>query len=133
MPVLAFGDAGLRDVDAYLTAVGSVDQFGKRATLVAVHLQVKHGFVFRQIAEIGREEALGEAVSRNLRNHQRLRQPGELMQQIYDFAECGMEGRRDIAVTAIIFANCFHSVEFAVVFFALEGKEHLLHEVIDVK
>ncbi len=80
MPVLAFGDAGLGDVDAHLTAAGSVDEFCERAAPVDVHFQVEDRLFFGQVAEIGREKTFGETVGRNLGYHQRLRHFGELMQ-----------------------------------------------------
>ena len=70
VPVLAFGDAGLGNVDADLATIGSVDQFSERAAVVAVHFEIEYSLVFRQIAEIGREKTFGEAVGRNLRYHQ---------------------------------------------------------------
>ena len=53
VPVLALCNTGLGDVDAYLSAIGGVDKLGKRAAVVAVHLQVENGLVGGQIAQIG--------------------------------------------------------------------------------
>lgn len=41
MPMLALGDAGLGDVDAYLSAVEGVDEFGERTAGIDVHLQIE--------------------------------------------------------------------------------------------
>lgn len=41
VPMLALGDAGLGDVDAYLSAVEGVNQFGERAAGIDVHLQIE--------------------------------------------------------------------------------------------
>ena len=38
VPMLTFGDAGLGDVDAYLSAVEGVDQFCERTSIIDVHL-----------------------------------------------------------------------------------------------
>ena len=41
VPMLTFGDAGLGDVDAYLSAVEGVDQFGERTAGIDVHFQIE--------------------------------------------------------------------------------------------
>ena len=38
VPMLALGDAGLGDVDAYLSTVEGVDEFGERAAGIDIHL-----------------------------------------------------------------------------------------------
>ena len=72
VPVLALGDAGLGDVDTYLTGVERVHQLGEGAAVVGVHIQSEGGFLVRQVAEIGAVELLGKAAGRNLGNHQGL-------------------------------------------------------------
>ena len=47
--MLALGDAGLGDVDAYLSAVEGVDEFGERTTLVNIHLQVEDGLFLGKV------------------------------------------------------------------------------------
>ena len=49
VPMLALGDAGLGDVDAYLSAVEGVDEFGERTTLVNIHLQVEDGLFLGKV------------------------------------------------------------------------------------
>ena len=49
VPMLAFGDARLGYVYAYLTAVKGVYKFGKRAAIIYVHLQVEDSLLLRKI------------------------------------------------------------------------------------
>ena len=41
VPMLTLGDAGLGDVDAYLSAVEGVNQFGERSTWIYIHFQIE--------------------------------------------------------------------------------------------
>lgn len=133
VPVLALGDAGLGDVDTHLPALGSVDELGKRAALVDVHLQVEHCLFLRQIRKIGREQALREAIGRNLGNHQRLRHFGKLMQQVDNLAKSYMECCRNGTVATVLFDNGLHAVEFAVMLLTLQREYHLVDEVVDIE
>lgn len=49
VPMLALGDAGLGDVDAYLSAVEGVNQFGERAAGIDVHLQIEDGLFLGKV------------------------------------------------------------------------------------
>lgn len=49
VPMLALGDTRLRDVDAHLSAVEGVDEFGERTTLVNIHLQVEDGLFLGKV------------------------------------------------------------------------------------
>ena len=49
VPMLSLGDAGLGDVDAYLSAVEGVNQFGERSTGIDVHLQVEDGLFLGKV------------------------------------------------------------------------------------
>ena len=70
MPMLAFGDAGFGDIDADLTTIQCMHQFRETAAVIDIHLQRECYFLFRQVAEVGRVEFLGEAVGGDLRNRQ---------------------------------------------------------------
>ena len=70
MPVLAFCDARLRNVDTNLTAIEGMDEFGEGSTLIDIHLQRESDFFFLEIREIGAIEFLGETASGYLGNHQ---------------------------------------------------------------
>ena len=49
MPMLSLGDTGLGDVDAHLSAVEGVNQFGERSTGIDVHLQVEDGLFLGKV------------------------------------------------------------------------------------
>lgn len=49
MPMLSLGDTWLRDVNAHLSAVEGVDEFGERTTLVNIHLQVEDGLFLGKV------------------------------------------------------------------------------------
>ena len=49
VPMLTFGDAGLGDVDAYLSAVEGVDQFGERSTWIYIHFQIEDGLFLGKV------------------------------------------------------------------------------------
>ena len=100
MPMLSLGDAGFGDVDAYLSAVEGVDEFGERTTLVNIHLQVEDGLFFGQVAQEGAIETLGKGVGGDLGNHQCLGHIGKLMEQGHDFTKRSFVSDRAIAVLA---------------------------------
>lgn len=138
VPMLSFRDTGLGNIDAYLTATGRMDQFGERAAVIDVHLQVKHGFVLGQIAQIGRQQPLCKAIGRYLGNHQRPGHGGKSMQHIDNLTESGPESCRDIAVSPTLALPARDgsrglAVERAVMFATLQGKDHLLDEVVDIE
>lgn len=49
VPMLTFGDTRLRDVDAYLSAVEGVNQFGERTASIDVHLQIEDGLFLGKV------------------------------------------------------------------------------------
>lgn len=58
--MLALGDAWLGDVDADLSTREGVDEFGKGATVIDIHLEVEDGFLFWEVAQEGGIKSLGE-------------------------------------------------------------------------
>ena len=54
MPVLALGYARFADVDRELPVVGSLQEFGETATIIAIHLQIKGNLAFGKIGYIHR-------------------------------------------------------------------------------
>ncbi len=59
MPMLSFRDAGLRDVDGHLTAVGGMHQLRKAAPVVAVHLHGILELLLGQVGQVQRKQLLG--------------------------------------------------------------------------
>ena len=49
VPMFTLGDTWLRDVDAYLSAVEGVNQFGERTAGIDVHLQVEDGLFLGKV------------------------------------------------------------------------------------
>lgn len=155
VPMLTLGDTGLGDVDAYLSAIEGVDEFGERTAGINVHLQVEDGLFFGQVAQKGAIETLGKGVGGDLGNHQGLGHIGKLMEQVHDLAEGRLVGDGAIAVAAYFFEHRFHrlnrffiiratcgitihgndfqAVKLAMVLLALQGVDHLFHKVIDVE
>ena len=153
VPVLALGDAGLGDVDGDLTCIERMDQLCKRASVIHVHLEREGGFFLREVAEVGAVEFLGEAAGGDLGDGEGLGLGGELVEQVYNFAEGGFVGGGDVAVAAnfvilrrnrrIQILRCAQddrgsgnngeAVEFAAMLLAFEAGDHFVHEVIDVE
>ena len=155
MPMLSLGDTGLGDVDAHLSAVEGVDKFGERAAGIDVHLQVEDSFFFGQVAQEGATETLCKRVGGDFWNHQCLGHIGKLIEQVHDFTKRSFVSDRAIAVAAyfsehrfhrlnrffIIRATCgitihgddFQAVKLAMVLLTLQGADHFLYKVIDVK
>ena len=99
VPMLSFSDAWLADVDANLATVQGVNKFGEATTVIHVHLQWESDFLFRKIAEISAVELFGEAVGRNLRNHQGLWLGSKLLQQVNNATQGDFVSGRNIAVS----------------------------------
>ena len=61
VPVLAFGDARLGNVDGHLAGVQRMHKLRETAAVVHVHLQREGYLLFGKIAEVGAVEFLGKA------------------------------------------------------------------------
>ena len=99
VPMLTFGDAGLADVDADLSAVEGMNQLGKATAVIDVHLQREGSLLVRQVAEVGAVKLLGEAVGRDFGDHQSLWLGSEGLKEVNYFAEGGFVGDGAVAVT----------------------------------
>ena len=136
VPVLALGDAGLGDVDAHLSAVGTVEEFGERAAGIDVHGHVVDGFLFGQITEVRGHEFVPQAAFGLLHHVEAVGVgccAGAVVDDVHDVAEGGPVGHGDVAVAAVGGGNGFDAVKLAVVFFAREGGDHFVHEVVDIE
>jgi len=80
-----------------------VNKLGEAAAAVGVHLKVEYGLLFRQIAEVCREQAFGKAVGWYFGYHQRGRHGGKLFEQPDNLTEGDVERCRHGAVTAVGF------------------------------
>ena len=77
VPMLSFGDAWFADVDAYLTAVQSMDELCERASVVDIHLERECDLLFWQIAQVCAVELLCKGVLWDLWDHEGLWLVGE--------------------------------------------------------
>ena len=105
VPVLPLGDTGPGDIDADLTALWCVDKFSETASVIAIHLKVKHGFLLGKIREIRGVKTLGEAVGRYLGYHQCRGHFRKLMQEVHNLAERDMKRHRHRTVTVKTVCN----------------------------
>ena len=133
VPVLSLGDARTTDVDAHLTAVGSVYQFRKGATVVHVHLQGILKLIRRQIGQVQGIQLLGKAAVRHLGHHERSRLCLELLQQVHDLSQRNLVGHGDAAVATVCFQNSLYTVKFTVLFLALQQVKHSFYEIVNVQ
>ena len=153
VPVFALGDSRLGHVHAELAAVHRLQEFGKAAASIHVHLEREAHLFLGQVAQVSRIELFREAVVRDFGHHQRLRLVVELVQQIHDGAELDFVDRRDVAIQmhwilrlrATRFAqddtpggvplnrNNLNSIKGTVVFSALQRGYHLGDKVVDVE
>ena len=79
VPVLAFSDARLTDINANLSGVVSVYKLSEGATIIHIHLEREGGLLFGKVTEIRAVEFLGEGAGRNLGNHESLGLFGETL------------------------------------------------------
>ena len=102
MPMLSFGDARLRDVNAHLTTFERVNQFGERTSWVVIHLVVIDCFLLGKITQIGCHEFVAEGPLRQF-NHVDAILVGccicTLMDDVNDFAKGGFMGDGTVAVS----------------------------------
>ena len=133
MPVLPLRDARLGDVDAHLSAVQRMHQFGERPSLIDIHLKVKGRLLVRQIAQIGAVQLLCKRTRRNLRYHQRLGLLRKALQQRDDLSQRRLVRNWHIAIPAIGLWQYLQPIELTMMLPALQGGHHLVHEVIDIQ
>lgn len=97
VPVVALGDAGPRDVDRDLAALGRAQELRERAAPVHVGLEAI-GAVARLV--VGQERApelLGEGPLRKVGHRERLAAVSETVEQVDDLAQGLHVGLRDVA------------------------------------
>ena len=133
VPVLSLGDARTTDVDAHLTAVGSVYQFRKGATVVYVHLEGVLEFVGGQIGQVQGVKLLGKRAIRHLGHHERSRLCLELLQQIHNLPQRDLVGHGNAAVTTICLQNSLHTIKLTVLLLAFQQVKHSLYQIVDVQ
>ena len=141
VPMLAFRDARLGNVDAYLTAIQRVYQLGKRPARIHVHLQIENRLFFRQVAEECGHQAITQTVLRHFesrrRSFRRIRHGTyctcAFIYGINDFSKRGLVSDRTIAITSFSRWQYVKSLEFAMMFLTFERADHLLDQIVNVE
>lgn len=131
VPVVALGDAGPRDVDGDLAALGRTQELRERAAVVHVGPEAV-GEVPRLV--VGQErtpELLGEGALRQVGHRERLAAVAEAVEQADDLAQglhvgVGHE-------TELVAFNALEAVVAAAVLLPQQRAQHLVHEVVDVE
>jgi len=119
VPVVAFGDAGLGDVDADLSPVGRAQEFGEAAAGVNIHLQVVGKLLGRQIGEPGAVE-FGDQGAREIRDTKRCTDLGEA------FYGVGDEAQRRL----VVHGN--HTIVAGAGLVPVQRPYHLVDQVVDM-
>ena len=131
VPVAALGDAGPRDVDGDLAALGRAKELRERAAAVDIGLQAI-GEVPRLV--VGQERApelLGEGPIRQVGHRERLAAVPEAVEQVDDLAQGLHVGPGDVA--EIIALDALQPLVAAAVLTPQQGAQHLADEVVDIE
>lgn len=131
VPVVALGDAGLRNVDGNLPALRRAQELGERAAVIDIRLEAV-GEVPRLV--VGQERApelLGEGPLRKVGDGKRLAAVAEAAQQVDDLAQGLHVGVGDVA--EIIAVDALQPLVAAAVLLTQQGAQHLIDQVVDVE
>ena len=131
VPVVALGDAGPRDVDGDLAALGRSQELRERAAVVHVGLQAV-GEVARLV--VGQERApelLGEGALRKVGDGKRLAAVAEAAEQVDDLAQGLHVGPGDVAEPVAL--DALEALVAAAVLLPQQGAQHLADQVVDVE
>ena len=131
VPVVALGDAGLRDVDGDLAALRRAQELGERAAVIHVRLEAV-GEVPRLV--VGQERApelLGEGALRQVGHGKRLAAVAEAPEQVDDLAQGLHVGLGDVA--EVLPLDALEALVAAAVLLPQQGAQHLVDEVVDVE
>ena len=130
VPVLALGDAGLRDVHGELAAILGFQQLCEAAAGIDVHLERERRLFRRQIGKIGGIELLFKAARRNFREQEHFRLLVEGVQQLNDLAQCHAVRHRHAA--EIPTGNRRQPVIIAAMRLPRERRQQFRHKVVNV-
>ena len=131
VPVVALGNAGLRDVDGDLAALRRAQELGERAAVIHVRLEAV-GEVPRLV--VGQERApelLGEGALRQVGHGKRLAAVAEAPEQVDDLAQGLHVGLGDVA--EVLPLDALEALVAAAVFLPQQGAQHLVDQVVDVE
>ena len=131
VPVVALGDAGPRDVDRDLAALGRAQELGERAAVIHVRLEAIGEMPRLVVGQERAPELLGEGALREVGHRERLAAVSESAQQVDDLPQGLHVGPGDIA--ELLALHALESVVAAAVLLAQQGAQHLVDEVVDVE
>ena len=131
VPVVALGDAGLRDVDGDLAALRRAQELGERAAVIHVRLEAV-GEVPRLV--VGQERApelLGEGALRQVGHGKRLAAVAEAPEQVDDLAQGLHVGLGDVAEPVAL--DALQALVAAAVLLTQQVAQHLVYQIVDVE
>ena len=131
VPVVALGDAGPRDVDGDLAALGRAQELGERSARVRVGLQAVGEMPGLVVGQERAPELLGEGALGKVRHRQRLAAVAEAPQQVDDLAQGLHVGLRDVAEPVAL--DALQPLVAAAMLVSEQGAQHLVHQVVDVE
>lgn len=131
VPVVALGDAGPRDVDGDLAALGSAQELRERAAAVNVGLQAIGEMPRLVVGQERAPEFLGEGALRQVRHRERLAAVAEAVEQVDDLAQGLHVGTGDVAEPVAL--DALEALVAAAVLLAEQRAQHLVDQIVDVE
>lgn len=131
VPVVALGDAGLRDVDGDLAALRRAQELGERAAVIGVGLEAIDEVSQVVVGKERAPELLGERSLGQVGHRQRLAAVAEAPQQVDDLAQRLHIGPGDVAEINTV--DAVETLVTAAMLVSEQGAQHLVHEVVDVE
>lgn len=131
VPVVALGDAGPRDVDGDLAAIGRAQELGERAAVVDIGLEAVGEAPRLVIGQERAPELLGEGALRQVGHRERLSAVAEAVEQVDDLAQGLHVGLRDVAEPVAL--DALQPLVSAAVLLPQQRAQHLVDEVVDVE
>ena len=131
VPVVALGDAGPRDVDGDLAALGRAQELGERSARVRVGLQAVGEMPGLVVGKERAPQLLGEGALGEVGHRQRLAAVAEAPQQVDDLAQGLHVGPGNVA--ELLALHALQPVVTAAVLLPQQRAQHLVDEVVDVE
>lgn len=131
VPVVALGDAGLRDVDGDLAALRRAQELSERTAVVCVGFQIIGEMPRLVVGKERAPELLGEGALGEVGHRERLAAVAEAPQQVDDLAQGLHVSFRDVAEP--VAHDALEALVAATVLLPQQGAQHLVDEVVDVE
>lgn len=131
VPVVALGDAGLRDVDGDLAALRRAQELSERTAVVCVGFQIIGEMPRLVVGKERAPELLGEGALGEVGNRQRLAAVAEAAEQVHDLAQGPHVGPGDVAEPVAL--DALEPLVSAAVLLAQQRPQHLVYQVVNVE